>query len=258
MSKPKGVRKNTLPAGERYAPGDKHGLNSQKGFTLIELLAVMAIIGILAAVVFSNVDDSQQAGEVAANRQSASAIDSAVVDFVAAQSDVEILSSATVTVVTKINEDSVASTTQQISSRRPELFITSDPNSSSTAIYFNEFPTSGATTEGVVVNVILLDSDGSPISREDFLEGHTAIDVALLEDLGFLADDLESASSLVADDFHNFMWTFAKIGTSGSIALDGRRVEVFKLQTITEFSDSEGGSTLPGVNSIQLRYEQIF
>ena len=79
----------------------------------------------------------------------------------------------------------------------------------------------------------------------------------MLEDLGFLADVLESASSLVADDFHNFMWTLARIGTSGSELLDAKRVETFRLQTITEFSDSEGDSTLPGVNSVQLKYEQI-
>ena len=60
MSKPKRVRINPLPAGERYAPRDKQGLNSQKDFILTELLAVMAIIGILAAVVFSNVEDSNR------------------------------------------------------------------------------------------------------------------------------------------------------------------------------------------------------
>ena len=256
MSKTKRVHTNSLAAGERQAPIQqkamrKNVLNSQKGFTLIELLAVMAIIGILAAVVMSETTGAQDAGEVAANQQSASALDTAVVDFVADQAEAEVTSNATVTVTAEINEDqdTGSSNVQQISSRHPEKFITADPGASSTAVYNDEFPTSGATTDGVVVNVVLLDSDGHSISRADFLEGHTAIDVDLLEDLGFLTDTLESATSLADDTFHNFLWTFAKIGTSDSDSLDARRIETFKLITITKIENTD---------TVELEYEQIF
>ena len=254
MSKSKRVHANSLTTDERQVPPvdmGKNILRSQRGFTLIELLAVMAIIGILAAVVLTETTGTQDAGDVAANQQSASALDSAVVDFVANQEDAETVISATVTVTAEINSDngSANSSVQQISSRQPEKFITADPSASSTAVYNNEFPTSGATTDGIVVNVVLLDSDGVPISREEFLEGHTAIDVSLLEGLGFLTDELDSASSLAGDTFHNFLWTFAKLSSSDSDDLDTRRIEAFRLLTITE---SEGA------NTVELRYEQFF
>ena len=234
-------------------------LKSQSGFTLIELLAVMAIIGILAAVVMTETTGAQSAGDVAANQQSGSALDSAVVDFVADQVDAESISSATVTVTATINDDAAAPTTQRISSRHPEKFITSnDTGASSTAIYGNEFPTFGATTDGVVVNVVLIDRNGSPISRVDFLEVHTAIDVTLLEELGFLSDTLESATSTVNDTFHNFLWTFAKIGSSDGGDLDARRIEAFKLVKITEVGELGPGSTLPGAKTVELEYEQFF
>ena len=238
MSKSKRVNTDSLAADR-----------SQKGFTLIELLAVMAIIGVLAAVVMTNVDDTQDAGEVAANQQSASALDSAVVDFVAAQKDAEVTSSATVTVVTAINDDTSTSTTQLISSRQPEKFISANLGDEDSAVYNNEFPTAGATTEDILVNVELLDSNGDPISRADFIEEHTAIDVALLEDLGFLTDTLDSATSLADDTFHNFLWTFKKVGSSEDEELDARSIEVFKLITITK---------LEGTDTVELKYEQFF
>ena len=101
----------------------------------------------------------------------------------------------------------------------------------------------------MVVNVVLIDSDGNPISREDFLEGHTAIDTALLESQGFLTDTLESATSLADDTFHNFLWTFAKIRSSDGDDLDARRIEAFKLVTITE---------VEGTDTVELEYVQFF
>ena len=234
-------------------------LNGQRGFTLIELLAVMAIIGILAAVVLSTTSDTPDKGDVAANQQSASALDSAVVDFVSAREDAAIISASTVTVVTEINsdDDRSASNVQVISSRQPEKFITANPGASSTAIYFNEFPTAGTATEDIVVNVVLVDSNGDPISRADFLEGHTAIDVALMEELAFLSDTLESATSLTKDTFHNFLWTFKKAGSADGDDSDTRVIEGFRLITITELSE-ESGSTLPEVTTLELKYEQFF
>ena len=211
----------------------RKALNSERGFTLIELLTVMAIIGILSTILISSVGETRTKSNVASNQQSGSALDSAVVDFVADQDDAEVITDSTVTVTAEINSDNgtSSSTVQQISSRNPEKFITANPGDADTAVYNNEFPTSGATTDGVVVNVVLLDSDGNPVSRDDFLAGHTAIDVASLEELGFLTDTLESATSLVDDTFHNVLWTFAKIASSDSDDLDARRIEAFRLIT---------------------------
>ena len=229
----------------------KSVLNGQKGFTLIELLAVMAIIGILAAVVLSSTSDAPDRSDVAANQQSASALDSAAVDFVAAQEDAAIISDSTVTVVIEINSDGLSATSsvQQISSRHPEKFITANASASSTAVYNNEFPTSGVATADVIVDLVLLDSDGNPISRADFLEGRTAIDVASLEKRGFLTDTLDSATSLTDDTFHNILWVFEKVASSESDDLDARVIEGFRLISITETEGSD---------DITLRYEQFF
>ena len=56
-----------------------------------------------------------------------------------------------------------------------------------------------------------------------------------------------------------FLLTFEKIGTPDGDRLDARKIEVFKLITVTKLSESSGfGNTLPGVTPVELEYEQIF
>ena len=265
MSKSKRVPGISLAAGVSRVPIKekavrKYVSNSQKGFTLIDLLAVLAIIGILASIVVVSTGGNKAASQTASNQQTASAVNSAASNFSSDQTESETLATAKVTVTATINSDTVAESTQSASSIQPEKFITADPDATSTAVYFNEFPTSGADTDGVVVNVVLTDLDGVEITRAEFLEGYTAIDIGSLAEFGFLEERPDSFDSLTSNDrFHNFMWTFKKSTSAGGTDDDTRTVRVFKLFSVSELGESVAlGGTLPGITVIELTYEQIF
>ena len=162
-----------------------------------------------------------------------------------------------VTVTASINEDEPAATTQAISSGHPEKFITADPDATSTAIYINEFPTAGAETDGVVISVFLTDLDDAPITRAEFLENYTAVDIDELAEQGFIEEIPDSFDSLTSNDrFHSFLWTFKKSTSSSGTDDDTRSVKVFRLFNVVEVTES--GGTLPGFDIIELTYEQIF
>ena len=109
------------------------------GFTLVELLAVMAIIGVLAAILVPAVSATGESSREAQGQQDATSVDSATVGFFQDQSAGEVLTREEVTLSTEVSGSAVASTVQTISSRWPEKFITAADGSTDTAVYVNEF-----------------------------------------------------------------------------------------------------------------------
>ena len=121
-------------------------LRESRGFTLIELLAVMAIIGVLAAILTPIASQSGESAREAQIKQDAGTVEGVIGQvFSDRQSQAEVVTPELVTVTALINSDVVGITTQETSSRYPEKFITHQA-SSSVSVYESEFPTSGSAT----------------------------------------------------------------------------------------------------------------
>ena len=218
-----------------------------KGFTLIELLAVMAIIGILAAIVVPAVSGTSGTSKDAQTQTDAGSTDSAAINFFQNQTQGETLSSETVSTTSKINGSAATIVEQVISSRWPERFITNLGGSTTTASYINEFTTTGSPPFAKALNdVTILGRSDAVISASDLLSKYTAVDLDLLERLGYLQQVPSSSSSLSQNRFHDFLWLFKKQATAGSTGTDSRKLSIFKLSAVTI-----------GDTTIDLKYEQI-
>ena len=168
--------------------------NDPRGFTLVELLAVMAIIGVLAAIVIPTVSGTRDAGQDAQAKQDASTIENAANEkFSNGQNLAQVLSTETATTTAQINGVTPTSTPQIISSRWAERFLTA----TTSATYLNEFPSVGGLTDGTVINVIVTDLDGNAITGSGLMSGYTAIDVDLLEKEGYMTQVPSSATKVV-------------------------------------------------------------
>ena len=225
--------------------GRNHG---QRGFTLIELLAVMAIIGILAAIVVPTVSSTREAGKEAQAKQDATTVENAANEkFAKTQNSAETLKTETATTTAKINSVAATSTTQTTSGRWPEKFITA--NASAKAIYGTEFPTS---TSPTVANVVITDLDGNAITSSALLGGYTAIDFKVLEAEGFMTDKPRSVDQVVTvagKNFHTFLWLFRKeTSASGGSSNDARKVVLLKLKSARE---------IEGAGTVELTYVQV-
>ncbi len=83
----------------------------QRGFTLVELLAVMAIIGVLAAIVIPTVSGTRDAGQDAQAKQDISTIENAANErFSNGQNLAQVLSTETATTTAQINTVSARGT----------------------------------------------------------------------------------------------------------------------------------------------------
>ena len=173
-----------------------HLMKDSKGFTRIELLAVMAIIGVLAAILTPIASQSGEAARDAQIRQDAGTVEGAIGSFFAdKQLEADILSPESVTVTTRINGSTQLLVTQNVSSRYPEKFITHQVVSGS-SVYTSEFPTGGTDTNGVVVDVFVTDLDGQAISGSNLLTQYTAIDFTGLLSDGFVTEKPSSVTAV--------------------------------------------------------------
>jgi prepilin-type N-terminal cleavage/methylation domain-containing protein len=250
----------------------------QRGFTLIELLAVMAILGVLVAVVAPAVTGTKEASVDAQTLQDATQVRSAATDYFKDQEAAEVRAPHTVTTVAKLpvtggqlpSADTfakVADAQQVISSRWPEKFITHDaPGFSS--VYLEEITTNhslvpfGGTSGNrgeLVDTVVLLDQEGKTIMGSDFLKGFTAIDVAGLVTDNYLPKepaglDLTSDTGLkdsagAAFEVKNFLWLFKKTTSTTGVTDDSRDVAVFKLVKVDQHETA---------SKVNLTYQRIF
>ena len=226
--------------------------SDQRGFTLVELLAVMAIIGVLAAIVIPTVSGTRDAGQDAQAKQDISTIENAANEkFSNGQNLAQILSTETATTTAQINSVSATSTPQVTSSRWAERFLTATVATTS-ATYLNEFPTAGGLTDGTVVDVIVTDLDGNVITGSGLLGGYTAIDFDLLEREGYMTQVPSSATKVVTVDgfdYHTFLWLFRKeTSAGGGSANDARKAVLFKLTN---------ARIIEGTTTLELTYGQI-
>ena len=241
----------------------------QRGVTLIELLAVMAILAVLVAIVAPAVTGTKEAGVDAQVLQDATQVRTAATDHFRAQNESEVRTPHTITTTASltsvVGESTEPFTTavvinakQVISSRWPELFITTEATSTFPARYAEVFTTSASVTDGVVNDLILLGKTGTTILGKDLLKGFTAIDTALLVTEGFLLSEpvgtALTSEGVTSNKFPNFLWLFQKTTSAASGARnDSREVAVFKLIKIDRVEISGFKAT-----QVDLTYRRVF
>ncbi len=233
--------------------------NGQEGFTLIELLAVMAILGILVAIVAPSVSGSKDASIAAQTMQDATQVRSAASKYFSNQNQAEVITPHTVTLTATVNDTAVTNAYQSISTKWPEKFITTGSATNFPALYDKVLPTSVSTTTGQVVNVNLMDKAGSPITGIYFLAHFMAIDMATLESQDLLekapaSADMSVTTGITGVSVPSFLWLFEKTDSASGRSNDDREVAVFRLIKVEK---NEGTVNSPAA-TVDLSYERIF
>ncbi len=239
--------------------GKKGIVKGEGGFTLIELLAVMAILGILVAIVAPSISGSKDASIAAQTMQDATQVRSAASKYFSNDNNAEVITPHTVSLTATVNDTAVTSTVQAISTKWPEKFITTGNTTYFSALYANVFATSASSTTGQVVNVNLKDKDGNNLNGITFLAGFTAIDMVTLEDMNLLekapaSADMDVPTGITGVSAPSFLWLFDKTDSASGRTNDNREVAVFRLIKV----EKNEGTVNNSATTVDLSYERIF
>lgn len=210
-----------------------------RGFTLVELLVVVAILGVLAAIVVPAVSGARQRSKDAQVTSDGSTFQSAVGQFNQNQAIRENITSTTPAFLG-------ATPSVKISSRWPEAAVTTT--------YALEFPGVAGVAAGTVSQLILKDLDDSTITTSSFPTNFTALDVSALASAGNIGSvPAEVSETADSPAYHDFLWVLKKLPVS-SVAIgnagDGRTVQGFKLESVGSGTGTGGGD--------KLTYKRIF
>ncbi|MBI2856918.1 MAG: prepilin-type N-terminal cleavage/methylation domain-containing protein [Chloroflexi bacterium] len=219
-----------------------HSSKIAKGFTLVELMVVMAILGVLAAIVTPAVSGTKQVSKDSQVKSDATSVQNGLGAYNTDANTAELLTTTTENIL-------AVSTTMVISNHWPEQNINDG--------YGAEFPASVGTAANSVAELVFVGAkkyDGTAISTaKDFAETYNSVVLTTLTGGGYLAEKPQGADNLFssAKQYHNYLWLAKKI-PAGSDTDGGRALEVFKLTKIE-------ASTVSGSESAdKLTYERIF
>jgi prepilin-type N-terminal cleavage/methylation domain-containing protein len=240
---------------------------SRWGFTLIELVAVMAILAVLVAIVAPAGINSERASIQSQAQADSQQVRNAAVQFFTDSKESEVIFPHSVTLTTSINSLAVSSTTQKVSSRWPEIYVTQGSGvptltgKSANSKYSAIFET---VTGPKVVNVTLKDEKGVVITGSTFLTKFTAIDLTTLVSNGVLQklpDGVDRTSNTGVGTLKapNFLWLLQKQSSSFRVDSagidDDRGVTVFILVKVEQIEPP--AATTTGATTVNLTYEQI-
>lgn len=239
-----------------------HPDDGNRGFSLLELLAVMAIVAVLAAVVAPVVSGSRGASSDAQASQDLGQVRAAASGFFKDQGTFDAIkvfstnstSSVSLAAASLAFDGSGATTTivsdQRITSRWPELFISTTATSTNSAYHVEIpiFPSSNPDIDRVWV----VDDFGNTIAAATFWGRYTAVDFSALIAGNYMETRPQSAGLLrpvgSGTQVHRFLWLFRKSKNVGSTSFDNREVVVFQL---------EEASKNPASNKYTLTYRQV-
>ncbi|MBI2958424.1 MAG: prepilin-type N-terminal cleavage/methylation domain-containing protein [Chloroflexi bacterium] len=210
-----------------------------KGFTLVELMVVMAILGVLAAIVTPAVSGTKQVSKDSQVKSDATSGQNGIGAYNSDANTAELL--------TTTAEDILGSAaTMVISNTWPEQNIND--------AYSTEFPAAAGAAANTV-NELVFDGaktyDGTAITAATtFAANYNAVNMSTLANGGYIPEEPQSIDSMFssAKQYHNYLWLAKKIPVGADVD-GGRSLEVFKLTKIEAASTGSGD---------KLTYKRIF